>query len=279
MFNRMKGIGWSLLLLVIFSSCQKGELVETYKNFVNVSFDASQTALAKNGGGLAISAKYNGYPIPYDINLKKIKVVEGEGKFEFLDASTGELLIEKTVDVKLDGDNQFYMFQPSLGSPVTFYDPTAQDNEAAAPEGHIKLKLANYAQDIIPFNKLDVKFFITYYDADWNQVVKELAFIRDISNSVNEGEYHIIPDGLSEEIMDYVYSFEFYNGETGEPLLNHGGTTYFGDGFMPAYLTPLPEKKVFTVYLTSFKAWGETPVFIKKGEDFYTISGNVLFAN
>ncbi len=54
------------------------------KNSVDVYFDALKVALANNGQGIYIAARYNGHPIEWDINFKKIRVVEGEGKFEFL---------------------------------------------------------------------------------------------------------------------------------------------------------------------------------------------------
>lgn len=279
MFSIIKSSGWSLLLLAVFSSCQKAEPVETWRKFVNVSFDATKTALTNNGAGLFMSAKYNGHPIAWDINLKKIKVVEGEGKFEFLDTRTGNVVAEKTLDVKEDGVNQFFMFQPTLESPVTFYHPSDQDSEEAAPEGHIKLKLANYTGDLIPFSKVDVKVFIMYYDENWNEVKDELGIIRDIAGSVDEAGYNVLPDGLFDGIMDYAYIFEFYDGTTGEPLMNHGGTTYICNGIFPVYLEKPAVKNVYTIYLTPNKAWGEAPPFIKKGEEFYEVYANILYVN
>lgn len=268
-----------LLLAATLGACQKAEQVETFRDFVDVYFDASKTALANNGQGIFIAAKYNGYPIEWDVNFKKIKVVEGEGKFEFYDTRNGETVAEKTIDVKSGAMETYTLFQPTLESPVSFIDPKAQDSEEAAPEGHIKLKIVNYAQYLIPFNKVDIKVYISYFDQDWNEVRAEVGIIPDIANEVNGGEYHILPNGIPEGVIDYSYQFEYIDHETGQPLLNYGGTIYSSLAFMPAYLDPLPVKNVFTVYLAPWKAWGETPFFLKKDEEFWEVTGNVLFAN
>ncbi|GEP94571.1 hypothetical protein [Chitinophaga cymbidii] len=276
MYNNIKNTFRSLLLAAALGACQKAEPVETWTDFVDVSFDASRVALANSGQGIFIAAKYNGYPIKWDLSQKKIKVVEGEGKFEFYDIRTGETVAEKTIDVKSGTADEYILFQPTLASPVSFIDPRALDNETAPPPGHIKLKVSNYAQDLIPFNKVDVKMYIMYYDQDFNEIRHEVGMIRDIGNSVDEGDYHILPDGVPDGISDYAYVFEFMDSETGAPLLNHGGTPYSNYGFMPVYLSPAPEKHIFSVYLNTIKAWGETPVFIRKGEDFYEIAVNIL---
>ncbi len=36
-------------------------------------------------------------------------------------------------------------------------------------------------------------------------------------------------------------------------------------------------KNVFTVYLSPYKAWGETPVFIKKDEEYWDVAGKFTF--
>lgn len=278
--NKIKKAGyWCLLLTVMLGSCQKAEQVETFRDFVNVSFDASKVALANNGQGIFIAAKYNGYPVEWDLSLKKIKVVEGEGKFEFYDIRNGKTVLEKTIDVKAGSEETYTLFQPTLESPVAFIDPKMQDQEEAAPAGHIKLKIANYAQYLIPFTRVDVKMYISYFDEDWNEVREEVGMIRDIANDVNGGEYQVLPDGVPEGLVDYSYLFEFINHETGQPLLNYGGTTYSSAAFAPPYLDPPPVRKVFSLYLAPYKAWGETPFFLKKDEEFWEVACNVLFAN
>lgn len=279
MYKIIKSSCCILLFAATLGSCQKAEQVETFRDFVDVYFDATKVALANNGEGIFIAAKYNGHPIEWDVILKKIKVVEGEGKFEFYNTRTGETVAEKTIDVKSDANETYTLFQPTLESPVSFIDPKSQDSEEAAPAGHIKLKIVNYAQYLIPFNKVDVKVYITYFDQDWNEVRAEVGIIPDITNDINGGEYHILPNGIPEGVIDYNYVFEYFDHETGQPLLNHGGTTYSALAFTPAYLDPLPVKNVFTVYLSHYKAWGETPVFIKKDEEFWEVKGTLLFAN
>lgn len=270
---------WSFLLVVGFCSCEKGDYVKSYAEFVNVYFDGTKVALANNGEGIFIAAKYNGYPIAWDVHSKKIKVVEGEGKFEFYDTRDGRVVAEKTVDVKPGTQETYMLFQPTEQSAVSFVDPHAQDNEAAAPAGHIKLKVGNYAQEIIPFEKIDIKVSIQYFDADWNEFIEEVGTIKGIGNSVDDAAYHILPDGVPDGVTEYGYTFEISDNATGQPLLNHGGTNYSMAAFMPPYMDPVPVKQVYTLFLVARKAWGEAPPFIKLGDDFYEVAANVLFAN
>ena len=262
-------------------SCGKGEPAAPFTEFTEVFFDAEKTALRNNGAGVFIAAKYNGYPIEWNVLSKKIKVVTGEGKFEFYDTRNGAVVAEKVIDVKAGAGQTFTLFQPTLDAPVSFIDPDAQANETPAPAGQIKLKVANYAQDLIPFAKLDLRVSISYYDADWNEVVEEVGMIRDVQDAVDKATYHLLPDGIPDPMPEigYTYRFEFLDGETGEPLRNHGGTAYSNLAFSPWGMDPAPERNVFTVYMVAREAWGEAPPFIKKGEAYYEIETTMLFAN
>lgn len=268
------------LLSIGLYSCQKAEYINSFSEFVDVYFDADKTALRDNGAGVFIAARYNGSPIEWDINLKKIKVVPGEGKFEFYDTRNGKVVAEKVIDVKPGSKETYTLFQPTLDAPVAFIDPNAQDTESPAPTGHIKVKVANYAQDLIPFENLDIKVSISYYDADWNEVVTEIGMIKDVKSSIDRAAYHILPDGLPDPLPEVPcnYVFEFIDSDTGQPLLNYGGTNYSNTALTPDGIDPLPNKKVFTLYMVSRKSWGEAPPFIKKGDTFYEIATNVLFA-
>lgn len=269
-----------VLLATGLYSCQKEEYVNPFETFVDIYFDAENTALRDNNGYF-IAAKYNGQPIDWTVASKKMKILIGEGKFEFYDIRNGKTVAEKIIDVQ-PGDAETYMlFQPTIDAPVVFVDPGEQDAESPAPDGHIKLKLANYANDLIPFENLDIKVSINYFDADFNTVVAEVGTIRDVKNTVDVAAYQVLPDGLPNPLPEYGYSyvFDFVDGKTGEPLLNHGGTPYFNMAYSPEGFGPLPGKKVLTLYMVSNKVWGEAPPFIKKGDDFYEIATKVLFAD
>ncbi|WP_270088203.1 hypothetical protein [Sphingobacterium sp. SYP-B4668] len=269
------------LLSTGLHSCQKAEYINSFSEFVDVYFDADKTALRDNGAGVFIGLRYNGYPSEWDASNKKIRVVPGEGKFEFYDTRDGKVVAEKVIDVKPGTKETFTLFQPTMDAPVAFIDPKEQDAETPAPAGHIKVKLANYAQDLIPFERLDLKVSISYYDADWNEVVKEIGAIKDVKNSVDKAEYHILPDGLPNPLPEIPcsYVFEFVDSDTGQPLLNHGGTNYSNMAFSPSGIDPLPVKNIFTLYMISRETWGEAPPFIKKGDTFYEIATNILFAD
>lgn len=262
-------------------SCGKGEPAAPFTEFAEVYFDADKTALRDNGKGVFIAARYNGHPIEWNVLTKKIKVVTGEGKFEFYDTRNGKVVAEKVVDVQAGAGQKFTLFQPTMEAPVSFIDPDAQGSESPAPPGQIKLKVANYAQDLVPFERLDLKVTISYYDADWNEVVKEIGVIEDVQDAVDKAGYHLLPDGVPDPMpeLGYTYNFEFLDGNTGAPLRNHGGTGYANIAFSPWGMDPAPDKRIFTLYLVSKEAWGEAPPFIKKGDMFYEIQTSVLFAN
>ncbi|HWV65464.1 hypothetical protein [Chitinophaga sp.] len=281
MTNHTKKIIAAALLLTGLYSCQKAEYVKPFAEFVDVYFDADKTALRDNGAGVFIAARYNGRPIEWDVLSKKIKVVAGEGKFEFYDTRNGKVVAEKVIDVKAGSKEVYTLFQPTMDAPVAFIDPGEQEQESPAPAGHIKLKVANYAKDLIPFEHTDIKVSVSYYDVDWNEVVTEIGTIKDIKNTVDQAEYYILPDGVPNPLpeLGYNYVFEFVNSDTGQPLLNYGGTNYSNTAFSPTGIDPLPVKNVFTLYMVSKETWGEAPPFIKKGDTFYEIATNILFAN
>lgn len=270
-----------VLVSIGLYSCQKAEYVNSFLEFVDVYFDADKTALRENGTGIFIAAKYNGSPIEWNILSKKIRVVAGEGKFEFYDTRNGKVVAEKVIDVKPGSKETYTLFQPTMDAPVSFIDPNEQDTESPAPAGHIKVKVANYAQDLIPFENLDIKVSISYFDADFNTVVEEVGTIKDVKNSIDKAEYQVIPNGLPNPLPEYGYQyvFDFVNSSTGQPLLNHGGTGYSNIAFSPEGINPLPVKNIFTLYMVSRETWGEAPPFIKKGDTFYEITTTVLFAN
>ena len=191
------------------------------------------------------------------------------------------MVAEKVIDVKPGSKETYTLFQPTMDAPVSFIDPNEQDTESPAPAGHIKVKVANYAQDLIPFENLDIKVSISYFDADFNTVVEEVGTIKDVKNSIDKAEYQVIPNGLPNPLPEYGYQyvFDFVNSSTGQPLLNHGGTGYSNLAFGPESINPLPVKNIFTLYMVSRETWGEAPPFIKKGDTFYEITTTVLFAN
>nr|WP_295866625.1 hypothetical protein [uncultured Chitinophaga sp.] len=281
MKNYTRNIIAVMLVLAGLCACQKAEYENPFVTFVDVYFDADKTALRSNGEGVFIAVKYNGHPIAWDVNSKKIKVVAGEGKFEFYDTRNGKVVAEKMIDVKAGSKEMYTLFQPTMDAPVAFVDPAGQDTVSAAPAGHIKVKVANYAKDLIPFEHTDIKVSVSYFDADWNEVVTPVGVIKDVKNAVDKAEYQVLPDGLPDPVPELGcnYVFEFINSDTGQPLLNYGGTNYSNMAFSPANINPLPVKNVFTLYMVSNKTWGEAPPFIKKGDDFYEVATSVLFAN
>ncbi|MGM1428801.1 hypothetical protein ACS126_06050 [Sphingobacterium lactis] len=271
-------VWWMALLTAGLSSCEKGEYTKSYHTFVDVYFDATATKLTSDEGP-TVALRYNGNQVDWDFSPGRVRVVEGEGTFEFYDKRSNKVLCDTTIDV-LPGEKQRYsLFQPTIGAAVTFIDPDGQASEEAAPEGHIKLRIANYAQDLIPFAQTDIKVFVKYSDEEWNEYFAEVGTIRNVSTKIEKAAFVTLPTGVPEDGLDAQYYFEFMDSATGQTILDHGGSTYRTSAFYPTYPDPENIKNVFTIYLAPLKAWGEAPPFIKKGEDFYEIAINVLYAD
>lgn len=257
-----------LFFLVICFSCKKtSDNINDFKQLTDVYFQA-QSVLGNDLG-----VKYEGHPIAWDgTGNGKIHVPEGEGKFEFYDKRDGKVLGEKTLNISLSDTQRFVIFQPLEDSPLAFLNPEAQNREEAAPEGFMKIRIASYAPDFIPYEKIDVIVIGMYFDEEFNFFYEPVDTIFNISRNLDNEPYHLVSKGGQR--MES-WSFSFRDHETGQEVKNFGGTLYRSLDIYPS----LFDKFVFTVYLVPFEAWGEHESFLKFGEGFYNIEPRILFEN
>ncbi|GAA4131942.1 hypothetical protein GCM10022216_02540 [Sphingobacterium kyonggiense] len=266
-----KGLSILLLLALSFAGCEKGDYTEPYTEFGEVYFDASQTASYQTGH---LKIKYNGNSIEIQSGTNgRVRVPQGEGKFEFYDERTGEVLGGKTVNIIPASPETFNLFQPTETDPIAFLDPNGQADEEAAPAEFMRLKIANYAGDLLP-KDLD----IVVLGLNMNFETVELATLESVSNNIGEEQYRQIPTGGSDILA---YTFKFRDRKTQEFVKMHGGEDYWSQNFFlyPDMISPYPEKRVYTIYLRSIEQWGEHPLFIKLGDKYYEISPEILYAN
>lgn len=265
-----KWLAFMIFPIITFTSCEKIDVDQGFTAFGEVFFVPDQTASYQTGH---LKVMYNGNPVELQGGTGRIRVPEGEGKFEFYDESKGEVLGEKTVNIIPGSPETFNLFQPTETDPIAFLDPNGQDNEEAAPEGFMRVKIANYAGDLLP-NDLD----IVVLGLNMNFETVELATLESVSNNIGEEQYRQIPTGGSDILA---YTFKFRDRKTQGFVKMHGGEDYWSQSFFlyPDMISPYPEKRVYTIYLRSIEQWGEHPLFIKSGDKYYEISPEILYAN
>lgn len=255
----------SLLVLINLSSCKKLDYDNGFKTFAEVFFINQNTT--------DLGVKINNTPVSWQNGTGQIRVPEGETTFVFYDKQSGKELGEKTVNVISGNPETFLVFQPLEGAPVAFLDPRGQAEEPAAPEGYMKVKIANYAGDLLPPD-LD----IIVLGLNMNMETVELATLESVTNNLGEEQYRQIPTGGSDILA---YTFKFRNRNTQEIVKNHGDEDYWNQNVFlyPDSMFPFPEKRVFTIYLRTYEQWGEYPAYIKSGDKFYEVSPEILYAD
>ena len=257
--------------LIVLSSCKKLEHNNGFNTFADVYF-VNNSFLGANLG-----VKYKGEPIEWSQSTGseagKIHIVEGEAKFEFYDKSTGLVIAEKTVNVRAESPERYLVFQPSANAPIAFLDPNGQTSEAAPAVGYMKIKVANYAGDLLPYQEIDI-----IVKGLGDNGLEVLDTIESVGKNLENETYHLVKKGTSDI---YMYRFSFLDHVTKAEVLNARETLY--TSFLPldpSTIEPMPQKYIFTLYLTVENLGPDFPTSrLKFGEDFYDIDPRVLFAN
>ncbi len=262
-----------LLVFMSNSSCKKIEVDQGFTNFGEVYFIGDQS-VSYNLGNLLI--KYNGNLIELQNSTGRIRVPEGEAKFEFYNKSRNELIGEKTVNIVPGSPEKYNLFQPSEEHSITFLNPNGQINEEAAPEGYLKIKIANYAIKALPHAKYDIR---VEGNDGWNGYLP-IDTIMNIGVNLDEETYHLVKKGEN----NIAYRFSYLVHGTQEEVLNARGTLYTSGG---VWDYPNPKKDVFTFFLSeSHEADLEGASNAAKGRGvivdgkyIYRITPNILFAD
>jgi hypothetical protein len=262
----------ALILLSGFYSCKKLDYDNSFKTFANIYF-LDNVALNRTGQGIFLSVKYEGSPVAWTQGTGRIEVPEGKGRFEFFDRRTGVVLAEKTVEVNRSKPDTFLVFQPTVESPIAFLDLKGQANEAAPPAGFIKLKVANYATDLIPYEQTD----IIVVGINMNFELTNLDTIEAVGNNLSNETFHLVP--TTSDILAYTFCFKKHG--TDMIVRNDMGDVYMNieEFLYPDDMNPKPEKNIYTLYFVPILSPTPSDMYVKHGGKYYNIRTNILYAN
>lgn len=231
----------NFIICAILFSCAKLDYDDGITPFGEVYFDISKTAISDH-----LKVKYNGSPIELQQTAGgRVRVPQGEAKFEFYDTRSGSVLLEKIISIDPTVTERFILFQPSEDDPIAFLDPHGQDNEEAAPQGFMKIKIANYSKSLVPFEKTDIIINFRYTQGR-QFVYVPVDTIQSIGQTLDTATYRLV--NMGERMPNYQpgYFCSFKEHGTDNEVKNAGGTMYYTH----IAIIPDEEKNVFTRYLT-----------------------------
>lgn len=258
---------WMSLLLLGAISCQKKDYDNGFTAFAPVFF------VNKSVLGNDLQVKYNGTPISWDASSGKIEVPEGTGKFEFFDRRNGKVLAEKTVEVIKTQKDSLLIFQPTAAAPIAFLDARGQVNEPPPTAGFIKIKMANYAPSLLPFEQLDV--IVVGINANFEFI--NLDTLETVRKNLGTENYHLIP--TPSDILAYTFYFKQHGTDT--KVKNAMGDDYVNMDIIlfPDMIDPRPVKNIYTIYFAAVEPAVGTDLQIKVGDKYYNIDPVILYAD
>lgn len=254
-----------ILLLVCACSCQKQAYDDDFTTFAPVYF--SRRSILENN----LQVKYNGEPIRWEES--RITVPEGEARFEFYDRRSGEVLAEKVVNISKAQPESFIVFQPTADAAPAFLDGNGQANETAAPAGFIKIKLANYAAALLPYEKTDI--VVVGINANFEFI--PLDTLEAITQNLGNEEYHLVP--TNSDILGYSFHFRQHGSEAMVKDAIGGDYMNLDVALVPELLSPRPEKNIYTLYFIAAKQDVAADRYIKSGDIYYQIQPEFLYVD
>lgn len=256
------------LLLVALAgnnACKKLDYTIKTVTFGNIYF-INSTALSNNLG-----VRSNGEALNWQGN-GLIRGVTGELKMEFYDKRTGKTLSEKVVNIKATNPERYILFQPDSSAQIAFLNPNSQAEEAAAPAGYMKIKIANYTKAALPDEKIDIVFHSTTVSA-----VKfgPVDTIKNVGRSLETASYFLVKRGVRSGAIQPRYKLSFINHDTKAEILSSNGALYLSASELNTNSSPAA-KGVYTIYLTDMERTANA-VWLLRGNLYYDVSTNVLF--
>lgn len=240
-----------LSLLISFISCsEKSDLLEESKSYGKVYF-VNNSILDSY-----IGIKYMGEP------YKNIAFV-GPGTFTFYNKRSGEVLLEKELEVKANDTEPWYIFQPDSTIALQLIrNPLATEQEP--PVGYFKLKIAYFCKNALPYQKLDV-IINSYNEEDWT--TKPLDTLSSVGSSLETAEFFVI-----KKTDLNLYTFSFIDHDTQNPILDKAGNLYVSG----LSIAPQADQNISICYLAEQEIY-PFDGFIFKNNKYYDIIPNLLF--
>lgn len=269
----------SIIILIIISlaSCKKQKpYLKDAATYADIPVFINNSILDHN-----LKWKLNGIPIEQYNGV----FLSGLGKFTFYNKNTGAVLLEKEFELKLKKRDTIYIFQPDSTVAPQLIKNT-QANEPGAPEGYMKVKIANLSKIALSnsagvlYPKLDiivkstVTSVLTYVPIDT---------IVGIGSNLDTASYYLIKKAVRAGATQGNYKFSFIDHETKMPILSSNGAVYTSLTFsapQPAKQPGLPAewgKQVYTVYLTDTSRPAANAAYILKNGTYYDVAANKLF--
>lgn len=222
----------------------------------------------------ALGVKVKGEVLDWQVGTGAIKVPEGEHTFIFYNKNDGKELAEKTVNVNAGSPETFMVFQPAENSPIAFIDPEGEAAEEAAPEGFMKIKIANYAGVLIPYEKVDIVLNFRH-TAGRQYVYTPATVIEAVGQDLDTAQYRLISlkNDLRQPNHQPGLFMSFMDSETKEPIKNAGGNTYYSH----IGIAPDGGKNVFTRFLTPVVWDINNNSYLKNDDIYYYVDARSVF--
>ncbi|MFZ4262782.1 hypothetical protein ACFRAE_12110 [Sphingobacterium sp. HJSM2_6] len=196
-----------LIFVLTLYSCKKLEYTSPFVEFIKMNLQTKGTISQPD-----IGIRYEGEEIPWKNN--SLKILAGEGRFEFYLKSNNEVLLDTIINV-IPSEDIFYLYQlDPRDIPVIIKDDTK--SIPPPPEGFLKIRIANQAKVMFP-EGFDVIFHL-----DLGKGWEPVYTIENVSSKLSD--YHIFPKPANGQ----EYSLSFINSITKEPIKLRNGTAFLG---------------------------------------------------
>lgn len=268
-----------MALLLCFTSCKKIEDADRI-TFAKLIF---QQATKYNA---VLYVKYDGVRyLPGYI----IPVAYGKKRFEAYIGGSDQKILDTVLTV--DGSKNYFIYQlDSTIAPVVLdYLPTPPppppppktplEDEPAAPEGYMKIKIVNEAANIFSYVKMDVVINTATYDSGQGKnILTPIATMQGVGTSYNN-DFFLVKRVFKGKNAVTFYLFTFINPITGEIIKNGFGDPYADQGGIDL------NENTFNNFMIKLHETDFTPVpelhniAIKKGDKYYNIEAMMEFEN
>lgn len=224
--------------------------------------------------GENLAVKYNDKPVDWEPLTGKILAPSGQYTFEFYDTRNGETLGKKTVEVRSQNPERYQVFQPTEDASIAFVNADDQLQEETPPDGYMKIKMANYATKLIPFEQTDV----IVMGINMNFEFIPVDTMKNIGRNLSDESYRLVKMG-GPEFFAWTFAFLDHNSES--QVLDAQGGLYFGQFIVlyPDVLPDYPEKRTYTMYLMPLIQQVEYPLFILSEGQYWEVEPRILFSN
>lgn len=277
----MKNITLYLLLVVFcFAGCKKTEVTPKFK-FLKVTFI---------GKGIIPRIKYENQIY---IGDPEVPVKAGDKKFEIYDHATGAKVLDTVLNIT--GPITYYVYlapgtttpvvqtevppvPPPVEPPAPPVDPNNPlANEPAAPEGFMKIKVANLAQSAFPYPAIDVVFNSLANNP--NTGLEELtpAFtIKGVGQDFNS-QFQLIQRPVIDGVPITSFKITFIDPASGELIKSIDGNTVKNGS--RATVLKVNEFNNFMINVKESLADPEQANSIKVGDNYFVILPSIAFQN